>query len=404
MRLVLKNTKNLGDIEVTDGIITSIGAERSDCDEEIDCSNAMVWPGLIDGHVHFRTPGQEYKEDWRTGSAAALAGGVTSVQDMPNNAVPITTKELLEEKQAIVQKNAVVDFKLSMTASDQSVDELIEADPDFMKLYLGASTGDIAVTKPELLERIFQETHGQIMLHAEDEGIIRQNEETYKGESEPEIHSAIRGREAAIAAINDALELAKKYNRSIYLCHVSTKEELDLVRAAKKDGVQVYLEVTPHHLTFNEGSYKNFKNFVKVNPPLRTKEDNDALWQGIADGTVDVVATDHAPHTRDEKQEEYWNAPSGIPGIEFMFPLLLTGVYEQKITLDDIYRCLVENPAKIFGFTKNIKVGAPADLVVFEPDTAWVVQSTDVKSKIGWSPYIGYQMQGKVLRTIKHLS
>lgn len=404
MRLILKNTSNLGDIEITDGIVTSIGQTQTQCDEEIDASAAIVWPGLIDSHVHFRSPGDEHKEDWTTGPRAALAGGITGVLDMPHYAYPTSSIERLEEKKALIaQHHPVIEYKLAIRIDEKDPEAGFAAaqQADAIKLYLGATTGVKATLNQELIKRIFAETTAPLMIHAEDEESIRENARGYTGEVEPMAHSAIRGREAAITAVEYALELAKTYDREIYLCHVSTKEEIELVKTARANGINVHVEVTPHHLFLNTSTYAEWGNYVKVNPPLRTPEDNEALLQATRDKVVDTIATDHAPHTRQEKEQPYWDVPSGIPGIEFMFPLLLTAVNEQKLTLDDIERCCRTNPTALFKFTqKEIKVGRPADLVLFNPTEPWVIEEQHVHSKCGWSPYIGMRMVGKVIQTI----
>lgn len=400
MRIVLRESSNLGDVEITNGIITALGSSVAQVDQEIDCRRSIIWPGLIDSHVHFRTPGQEYKEDWTTGSLAALAGGVTSVVDMPNTLPAVTNQTIASKKRALIEEHSAIEFILPLTATQETLNECIAAHPDFIKIYLGASTGNIALTKSGQLEKIFAETTGLLLLHSEDEKIIRENEHIYKDESRPEIHSAIRSREAAIEATRNALDLAKLYQRTIYLCHISTKEEIDLVRQARIDGVNVYVEVTPHHLLLNELSYQQLGMLAKVNPPLRTQADNQALWKAVADGTIDVIASDHAPHTYAEKNTSYSQAPAGLPGIEFMFPLLLTAVNDGIISLDDIKRCCIDNPAKIFGFSKGLRLNQPADLVVFDPHTSWIVQNNTTRSKCGWSPYEGFHMIGKIQFTI----
>ncbi|MDP3970486.1 MAG: dihydroorotase family protein [bacterium] len=405
MRILLKNTSNLGDVEITDGIITSIGEDRNECEEEIDCTDQIIWPGLIDSHVHFRTPGQEYKEDWITGSEAALAGGITSVVDMPNNLEPILKNSQLDEKREIIDKQTKIEFKLALGVTDDSMADFQQAEEnaDAIKLFMGASTGNMCVSKSVNLEKIFRNTTKPLMIHAEDESIIRKNEQSFKEEQEPEVHSAIRGREAAIVAVSQALSLAKEFNREIYLCHVSTKEEIELVKEARAAGIIVHVEVTPHHLFLNKNAYQELGNYVKVNPPLRLEADNDALWDALKNGVISVVGSDHAPHTAEEKERNYWEAPAGIPGIELLFPLLLTAVNEGKISLNDVKRCCIENPAKIFGFNKKIEVGKSADIVVFDPVKEWVIKKHDLKTKCGWTPFEEYRMQGKVTFTYKHI-
>src|SRR3989339_456914 len=409
MKQMLINAQNIENLLIEDGIIRSIDTSMQhvqEC-EQIDCSGCIIWPGLIDSHVHFRTPGEEYKEDWNTGSAAALAGGVTTVVDMPNNKPSITTSALFVEKRACVLQNATIDFRLTVGVTDQSFDAIIDAEREAVaiKVYMGMSTGGMVMAQSDALEYLFAHTTKLLMIHAEDEQTVQKNAAQYEQNTncDPSIHSRIRSKEAAIIATQRALELAKKYQRTIYFCHISTKEEIELIEQARRDGIQAYIEVTPHHLFLHEESYTSLGTFAKVNPPLRTRADNDALWEAIRTGIVDVIATDHAPHTIEEKQQSYWKAPAGMPGIELLFPLLLTASHEGKITLEDIQRCCISNPANIFGCEKEIAVGKKADMVIFNPSVEWVVERNMLHSKCGWSPYEGWKLTGKVIRTIKQL-
>ncbi|MBI2415141.1 MAG: dihydroorotase [Candidatus Kerfeldbacteria bacterium] len=374
-RVILKNSINLGDVNLNE---ESGG-------KEIDCTGCYIWPGLIDSHVHFRTPGEEYKEDWITGSAAALAGGITSVVDMPNNRVPITTQALLAEKKSAITSMANISYKLAFGANNTNLAEVLACDDTVagIKVFMTTSSSQLALTDKAALTNLFEHCPRLLMVHAEVDRIIQHA----GGE-----HT----REAAIAATQQVLELAAQYQRSVYLCHVSTAEEIALVQQFRKRGVTVYVEVTPHHLWLNQSAH------IKVNPPLRTAADNTVLWQAVRDGVVDVIASDHAPHTWTEKQ--LVNPPAGLPNIELLFPLLLTAVAQEKITLDDIYRCCVTNPARIFGFTKTMPTTQANDVIVFNPATQWVVDQATLHSKAGWSPFHGWPVQGQVTFARSNLS
>jgi dihydroorotase-like cyclic amidohydrolase len=316
-------------------------------------------PGLIDCHVHFRVPGQEYKEDWITGSAAALAGGVTGVVDMPSNMPAVLTGADLTKKRLLIAPNAVVEFRLPLGVTDLSVQQALAAQTEAcaFKVFLQPHSTGMWVKNDATLHTLFQDAAKPIMIH-DDSGVDR------------------------------ILPFVQQYKKPTYFCHVSRASELAAIAAAKQAGLPVYAEVTLHHLWLDATNH-TLGPRAKVNPPLRTAADRKALWQGIRDGVVDTIATDHAPHTLTEKDSAAGAA--GFPSIEFFVPLLFTGVAQGRITVNDIIRCCVTNPTKLFDFT------GPRGTVVVDPVAQWTITAADIKSKCGWSPYVGFAATGRVV-------
>ncbi len=365
--------------------------------------NLMALPALVDPHVHFRTPGHEYKEDWTTASQAAIAGGVTTVLDMPNNQPSAISYQHLAEKIKLIEGqldeiNIPLHYGLYFGATNNNFEEARKVKDKIkaIKLFMGSSTGNLLVDDKETQDKWFalaNELNLPIAVHAEDEEIIKKTQAKIQNPTISD-HSKIRPREAAIKAVKQAIELAKKHNTTLYILHLSTKEEVDLVKQAKKEGVKVYAEVTPHHLFLNENDYTKLDSKVQMNPPLRTKADNDALWEGIADGTVDTIGTDHAPHTLEEKAKAYPNSPSGIPGIETYLSLLLNAHNEGRISLESIVELTRTNPQKIFNLEDN------NDWVIVNLDLKKEIENKNLKTKCGWSPFAGYKLKGWPVATI----
>ena len=334
-------------------------------------------PGLIDAHVHFRDPGFPEKEDWASGSAAALAGGVTTVLEMPNTNPPTLTVEALEEKRKIAQQKSKVHFGLFFGASKTNLDEIRRAENICgIKIYMGSSTGDLLLDDPAVWEEVFRiakEKDVPVVVHAETESMIQ------KGQ---------RDCECASVATEAAIQLREKVGNRLHIAHLTCKAELDLVRAHKCP--ELTCEVTPHHLFFTKEDHKD--GFLKVFPPLRSKQDQESLWEALRDGTIDIIATDHAPHTIQEKQSE--NPPAGVPGVEFMLPLMLNAVNEGKLTLERLIELTSKNPSRIFKMPVRGTVEVDMNLVK-------TIRREDVKSKCGWSPYEGMTLKGwPVLTTL----
>ena len=366
-----------------------------------DCSGKIILPGLIDVHVHVREPGQEYKEDWLTASKAALAGGVTSFFDMPNNKKSVVTKELLEEKRQIAQRKSLANFGLYLGASSQHIQEIARAQNICgIKDYLGSTTGSLLVDKTDDVKKVFfaaRQKGTVVAVHAEDEATIRANAEKFKNKNSPEIHSKIRPKKAAIIAVENALKIQAGVGNRLHVAHTSAPEEIALVEKAKTRGQRVSCEVAPHHLFLTEQALKAKGNFAKMNPPLRSKKDAAGLWKALLEGKVDCIATDHAPHTREEKEQDYWNAPSGVPGLQTTLPLLLTEANKGKIGLEKIVRLCCENPAVLFrakgkGF---ILEGFDADLAIIDLKKEFTIKDDCQYSKCGWTPFDGRKARGK---------
>ncbi len=410
MSLILKNCKildqkDLVDIFVEDGKIKKIG-EYVKADQEIDVQGKWVIPGMIDCHVHFREPGMEYKEDWLTGSKASVHGGITTVLDMPNVKPPTITLKNLEGKRNLAKKS-LVNYGFHFGATNDNLEEIRRAKNKIasIKVFMGASTGNLLVTDEEKLRQIFQiakEINKPVCVHAEDEECIQENIEKYKDKKDPFIHSKIRPRECAIKAVKKALDLTRKIKNRLYILHVSTKEEMELIKEAKDEGLEVYCETTPHHLFLDEEELKKQGNFVKMNPPLRTKEDIHTLWQAIKDGIVDTIGTDHAPHLKEEKETDYWNAPAGVSEEETVLPLFLDKINKNEIDLKRLVELTSENPARIFKIRNKgfIKEGFDADLTVLDLDLEKEVKNKDLYTKCGWSPFDGWRLCGWPCMTI----
>ncbi|MCL5094244.1 MAG: dihydroorotase [Patescibacteria group bacterium] len=384
-------------------------------------SKLVSLPGIVDPHVHFRTPGGEHKEDFQTGSSSALAGGVKFVLDMPNTNPATTTKEALEWKEKQIEvlyshsgdqresriinkeesadpgqarmtnsEESCLNFGFHFGATNDNLEKIkkVEEEIASIKVYFGSSTGDLLVNDLEVLEKLMIETSKIITVHAEDEEIIQKNIAKYRDTNRPEIHSLIRDPDSAASAVEKLLKLVKKTGHKVYFCHISTRDEIDLIRKAKNEGLPVYAEATPHHLFLDDSAYKKWGNFVKVNPPLRSQEHVEALWEAVHDGTIDCLGSDHAPHLPKEKEQDYWLAPSGIPGTETMLPLMLNAVNEERLSLDRLIELMSTNPVNIFGLDVSDKK------TIVGLDLTKEVKIEELHSKCGWSPYEGMKLKG----------
>ena len=370
----------------------------------IDCEGLTLLPALIDPHVHFRTPGLEHKENWITGANAAIHGGITTVFDMPNTKPPSITLERIEEKKALIQEqlkqvDIPLHFGLYLGADKLHFDEIPRCKDKVVgiKIFMGSSTGDLVMDDDESLEECFRlaAMHDLLVaVHAEDEALIKQREAEFGHSTDPKMHSEIRNDEVAFRATSKAIALARKYRTRLYILHVGTKREIELIRQAKKEGLNVFVETTPHHLFLTIDDYAKWGTKVQMNPPLRSKEDAAALWHAIADGTMDTIGSDHAPHTIAEKAQPYGKAPSGIPGVETTLPLLLDACNHGRITLPQIVRLMRERILSIFHLPPN------DDFVLVDLKKKKTVNEQTLKSKCGWSPYAGRQLQGWPVYTI----
>lgn len=376
----------------------------STIEKVIDGEGLTLLPALIDPHVHFRLPGATHKEDWKTGALAAVRGGVTTVFDMPNNIPACNTMERMDEKKQLIdtQLHSVgipLHYGLYLGADESHLEEISHSANKAVgiKVFMGCSTGDLLIDSKEALDEVFRraaETDQIVAVHAEDEKILQEAKRQIGPTLNPAMHSRIRPREAAIKAVETALELSKKYRTRLYVLHMSTKEELELVKQAKKENVPVFAEVTTHHLFLSEQDYATWGTFVQMNPPLRTKQDQEALWEGINDGSIDTIGTDHAPHTLAEKQLPFGKAPSGIPGVETLLPLMLDAVSQEKLSLNRLVELTRTNIERLFRIPSN------NDWVLVDLNLEKTVDAKELCSKCGWSPYVGRRLRGWPIYTL----
>ncbi len=375
-------------------------------EEVIDAEGMLLMPGCVDMHVHLRDPGFTHKEGFLTGTRAAIAGGVTTVCDMPNTNPPTDAISALQAKKEIAQSKAVCDYLLYFGANTQNIGIVQQAFDSGgiagVKVFMGATTATAASFPKEIFEKFI----GLVAVHAEDGQIVAQNEEAAKkglGKNATVFHhNKIRTPKAAEKAVGEAiaaLESSKNAGARLHICHASTAGELKLIEAAKRRGVKVTCEVTPHHLFLNEDDAAKRGNTLKVNPPLRSEHDRQALWTAIAEGIADCVASDHAPHLLQEKQQGYWEAPSGVPGIETMLPLMVDAALEEKISINGVVELLCANPAKIVGLEGKkggIERGCDADLVLIDPSKTFQLKSSQLYTKCAWTPFEGKTVRGKI--------
>ena len=383
----LREQLDCGDLIINDG--------KTDV---IDAGHLTLFPGLIDPHVHFRTPGQEYKEDWRTASRATLRGGYTTVFDMPNNQPACIDVERLKAKRALINQQLQeaglpIHYELYLGADKNHLDQISEVRRDIIgvKVFMGSSTGDLLMDDDSSLHAVFSvAAHLQLTvgIHAEDESMIRARTAQYAGETSYSVHSIIRSPEVAAAAIRKVISLVKLYGTSVYILHVSSIEELTLIREAKAAGLPVYAETSPHHLFLNTTCYASLHGKAQMNPPLREPQHQPALFKAIHDGTIDTVGSDHAPHTQDEKSRPYGQCPSGVPGIETNLPLLLNAYHAGHLTLAEILKLTYTRIQTIFNYKSN------NDFILIDLQKEKVVRDQDLRTKCGWSPYAGQRLKG----------
>lgn len=377
--------------------------------EIIDAEGYYLLPGVIDDQVHFREPGLTHKGDIYTESRAAVAGGVTSFMEMPNTNPQTLTQELLEEKYQIAAQKSFANFSFYMGASNSNLDEILKTNPlnvCGIKVFMGASTGNMLVDNKETLEQIFSKSKLLIAVHCEDEPTIKENlkvfQEKYGDDIPIEFHPIIRSREACYKSSSYAIELAKKHNTRLHILHLSTKEEIDLFdNTIPLSEKRITSEVCAHHLWFSDEDYSKKASFIKWNPAIKTAEDRDALLNALISNKIDVVATDHAPHTFEEKQNKYSKAPSGGPLVQHSLVAMLQLFENKKISLEKIIEKMCHNPAILFNINKRgyIRKNFYADLIIVKPNHSWEVKKENIYYKCGWSPFENETFANKILNT-----
>ena len=364
----------------------------------IDGSNLLALPGLVDPHVHFRVPGMEEKEDWLHASKASFKGGMTTVFDMPNTKPATTTQERLVAKFAEIDSqlnkvNIPLKYKLFFGADKHNFHQipLVKENIVGIKVFMGASTGELLMDDESSLHAIYAlaKAHNLIIaLHAEDEMIIRENTAKYKDAADFKYHSIIRDKSAAVKAVHLVIELSRIYDVTSYILHISTKEEVDLVAKAKANGVKIFAETCCHYLFLDDSYYHTLKGRAKMNPPLRSKQDQEYVWEALRNGIIDTIASDHAPHTLKEKDQPLCKCPSGVPGIETTLPLLLTAYKNGKISLKRIIELLHINPVNLFDLPHN------NDLVLVDINSYKCLDESQLATKAKWSPFAGMKLTG----------
>lgn len=402
-----------GSIAVKDGKIAAIitGSELPEATEVYDATGKVVTPGLIDGHVHFREPGVDYKEDFATGTAAAACGGITTVIDMPNVKPPTSTVEYFDMKVECGKKRACVDYGVFAVILQENLKDLIplsEAGIVGYKIFLGATIGNIPAPDDGMMYEEFQvvaKTGLRTGFHAENNEMI--NHETKKlkdaGVTDPACFPQSRPAVAEADAIAKVIRYAEYTGAKMHIYHLSSKEGVALIRDARKRGIDITAETGPHYLLKNVDDYAKVGGMLKMNPPVRYKEDSEALWEGLNDGTLQMIATDHSPHTPEEKIGNIWEATPGFCAVEIAVPLILTAVNEGRMSINQYVRCASENPAKVWGMYPqkgSLLVGTDADITVIDMDKAGVIENAKLHSKNKVSPYDGDKYKGAPVATI----
>lgn len=403
-RLVLPNGEFMvGDVLTQGGKIVEVASTIANTTpfSEIDAQGLTLLPGVIDPQVHFREPGLEHKEDLFTASCACAKGGVTSFLEMPNTRPLTTSQAALDDKLQRAASKCVVNYGFFIGATADNLPELISARPTpGIKIFMGSMHGDLLVDQETTLENIFAHGSRLIAVHAEDQQRIKQRRQEFAGVNDPAVHSQIQDNQAALLATQLALKLSKKYQRRLHILHMSTAEEAELLRVDKPSWVTA--EVTPQHLLLNTDAYQTIGTLAQMNPPLRSPHDNEVLWQALRDGVIDFIATDHAPHTLEEKGQAYPNTPSGMPGVETSLPLMLTSAMAGKCTVAQVVNWMSKAVAVAYGIPNKgeITPGYDADLVLVDLNNYREVKGAEMLSKCGWSSFEGWNLTGWPVTTI----
>jgi dihydroorotase len=400
-----------GDVLIRDQFIEKIGnnLQSIPADKVIDAKGNYLFPGVIDDQVHFREPGLTHKATIYTESRAAVAGGVTSFMEMPNTVPPAFTHELLEQKYSIAKQTSLANYSFFLGTSHDNLEEILETDATKvcgLKIFMGSSTGNLLVDDPKVLESIFSKVPFLIATHCEDEPTVRANTEAYRkqyGEDIPtKYHAYIRNEDACYRSSSFAIDLAKKHGTKLHILHISTAKEISLFdNKTPLANKKITAEACIHHLWFNDSDYERLGNFIKWNPAIKTKADQQAIFNGLLNNNSDVIATDHAPHTIEEKRNKYFSAPSGGPLIQHSLVAMLEFYQQKRIDLPWIAQKMAHNPAILFQIEKRgfIREGYFADLALVDLNNPWTVSKDNILAKCGWSPFEGVKLNSKVTHT-----
>jgi dihydroorotase len=403
-RIMLPNGElMIGDVLIRDRQIVEVAPEISQTElaTEIDAEGLTLLPGVIDPQVHFREPGLEHKEDLFTASCACAKGGVTSFLEMPNTRPLTTTQQALDDKLERASHKCLVNYGFFIGATAENLPDLLLAKPTpGIKIFMGSMHGQLLVDGETALEAIFAKGDRLIAVHAEDQARINQRRQEFANIHDVAVHSQIQDNQAALLATQLALKLSQKYQRRLHILHTSTGDEAELLRQHKPSWVTA--EVTPQHLLLNTSAYQQIGTLAQMNPPLRSPHDNEVLWEALRDGVIDFIATDHAPHTLEEKAQEYPNSPSGMPGVETSLALMLTAAMAGKCTVAQVVNWMSKAVAVAYGIPNKgaIAPGYDADLVLVDLNTYRPVRREELLTKCGWSPFEGWNLTGWAVTTI----
>ena len=400
-----------GDLLVSDGRISRIDADigaSANC-KVLDAEGRLLMPGMIDDQVHFREPGATHKADLLSESRAAVAGGITSFMDMPNTNPQTVTIDALEEKYAVAQNRALANYSFYLGATNDNIDQIRNLKSDQacgVKVFMGASTGNMLVNSEKALDAIFQDAPVLVATHCEDTPTIEQNEKVYRekyGEDVPmRYHPAIRSEKACYLSSSMAVGLAKKHDTRLHVLHITTAKELSLFEAIPLDEKRITAEACVHHLYFDESAYELKDTFIKCNPAIKGRGDREGIIQGLLDNRIDVIATDHAPHTLDEKMNSYFKAPAGLPLVQWALPMALELYHNRHLTLEQVVEKVSHGPARMFNIRERgyLREGYWADLTLVDLDSPYRVERNDVLYKCGWSPLEGERLRSRIVATL----
>lgn len=408
--IVNEGSRQEGDLRIREGRIAAIGSSLSAQPGEriFDAQGRWLLPGMIDDQVHFREPGLEHKGDLASESRAAVAGGITSYMEMPNTRPPTLTIEALDDKYRRASGRSFANYAFYMGASNDNLDELLKLTPGQscgIKVFMGASTGNMLVDDPATLDAIFARAPARIITHCEDsptiDALLAAMRASHPEGLRPEHHPLIRSREACIKSTRLAMELARRHGTRLHVLHISTADELELFEPGPLDGKRITAETCVHFLHFDESHYPERGNFIKCNPSIKSAGDRLAIVRALADGRLDILATDHAPHTLAEKEQPYESAPAGLPLVQHVLPCAMERVFDGELSLERLVEATSHAPATLFGVRDRgfIREGYAADLVLIDPRTPLTVRREDVLSRAGWAPFEGQTFRSSVTAT-----
>jgi dihydroorotase len=391
------------DIAIKDKKIVKIGKNLTDAKEIIDASGLTVLPGCIDTQTHFREPGSTDTEDLHSGSRAAIAGGITSVFEMPNTNPPTSNMKEFQRKLDLAKNRMYCNYAFYFGATADNVHDLASLESlegcCGIKLFVGSSTGNLLVAEENDIEKVFKNASKIVAVHSEDEEILNRNKKLIK-EGDVHSHPIWRSDECAISSTRRIVRIAERYKKKAHILHVTTKQEIDFLSQHKGN---ITFEITPQHLTiYAPDCYNNLGTYAQMNPPIRDKSHYDRLWYGVKNNLNDTIGSDHAPHLKVNKEKTYPNSPSGMPGVQTLMPVMLNHVNDGKLTISQLVKFVCENPVKIFGIKNKgfIKEQYDADFTVIDMNKTIEIKNENIESKCGWSPFDGFKFKGAPIFTI----